>query len=69
MSETSYFLGYSPATAGSAFDPPLSASCIKHALAVGDLVSHRVARQRVILAADLVEWIKSNPEYKRKPKG
>jgi hypothetical protein len=61
--------GYSPQTAATAFDPPLSANAIRTALNSGALKSHKVARHRVILAADLVAWIASCPEHRGNKKG
>jgi hypothetical protein len=57
-------LGYSPETAAAAFEPSLSANCIRKALKSGALVSHRVSKSRVILADDLIAFVRSQPNYR-----
>lgn len=56
-------LGYSPTTAAAAFDPPLSAHVMRRALTTGALPSFRAGKSRVILADDLVNWVRTLPLY------
>lgn len=65
-------LGYSPDTAAAAFDPPLSRHALRRALASGALPSYRAGKSRVILADDLVNFVRNSlPLYsqQRKQKG
>ena len=57
-------IGFSPQTAAAAFDPPLSAKSVKEALRSGALRAHRVGNRSVVLADDLIAWIRDQPNYR-----
>jgi hypothetical protein len=63
------YLGYSPREAAKAFKPTIAERRIRRAIRDGSLRAYRVGSHQVVLAEDLIAFVRSHPEPRPRNNG